>query len=257
MQQNPCLDLDALQRSATPLRIAFLHEPRPGGKPGPLSAFVGERRALALDLLLFAHTVAPLSEKRPIRATAKQWMSAISIEESAERRATVSRAWSWLERQRLIESHRSGRERGIEILREDGSGEPWSSPGLEKEPYFGLPVAYWTGGFARRLSLPAKAILLIGLSLQSSGEDYFELPLERGADWYGISASTIRRGLSELQGIHLLRRWSERRDTTGSPVGYTFDQRYALNSLVNVGSQLTYRHRGGIPLEALEDDIPF
>lgn len=254
---SPVLDLDALTREATPLRVAFLHWPTSGGGAGPLAAFVSERRAFALDLLLFAHTVAPLSEGRPIRATTRQWLAAIAITESADSRSTVSRSWRWLEEMRLIRSHRSGRERGIEILREDGSGAPWTNPGLAREPYFGLPLAYWTGTFARDLSLPAKAVLLIGLSLQSGGKNYFELPLERGATWYGISPSTVRRGLKELQRIHLLRRWSSARETPASPIGRTYDQRYALNSLIDVGSQRTYRNRGAFDLDGSGEDIPF
>lgn len=228
---SPLLDLRRITRRKTPLRIAFLHQPKSGGGAGPLAALVRERQAIAFDLLLYAHTVAPLAEGHPIRATSAQWMRAIGIKESAGNRSTVSRSWDWLERQKLIRRHREGRERGIEILREDGSGGTWQGAYVENEPYFGLPLAYWHGGYARQLGFPAKAVLLIGLSLQSRKEEFFELPLERSSDWYGLSVSTLRRGLGELRERRLLRRWVQERDTSKSPLGHTYDQRYALNEL--------------------------
>jgi hypothetical protein len=253
---SPALDLAAVRRESTPIRLAFLHQGGRGGGAGPLSWFVQERQSFAFDLLLFAHTVWPLSEGSAIRATTRQWMTAMSIKETAESRSTVSRSWRWLEARELVRAPRSSRERGIELLQEDGSGRSWTSPGAVGDPYFRLPHAYWTGAFARDLSLPAKAVLLIGLSRQSRGQEYFELPLRRGAAWYGISSSTVRRGLNELRSIHLLRRWAEERETSASPTGRTYDQRYALNSLVNVGAQRTYRSRGGLEIESGEV-IPF
>jgi hypothetical protein len=228
---SPLLDLSHIVRCETPLRIAFLHQPQRGGGAGPLAALVRQRQAFAFDLLLYAHTVAPLAEGHPIRATSAQWMRAIGIKESAGSRATVSRSWGWLERQGLVRRHREGRERGIEILREDGSGRTWQAAYVEDEPYFGLPLAYWHGGYARQLALPAKAVLLIGFSLQSREEEFFELPLKRASDWYGLSISTLRRGLGELRERRLLRRWAQERDTRKSPLGHTYDQRYALNKL--------------------------
>jgi DNA-binding transcriptional ArsR family regulator len=183
-------------------------------------------------------------------------MTAMSIKESAESRSTFSRSWRWLESRGLVQAHRDRRDHGIEILKEDGSGQEWATPGLVGDPYLRFPVAYWTGAFARDLSLPAKAVLLIGLSRQSRGQAYFELPLKRGAAWYGISPSTVRRGLDELRDIHLLRRWANERETAASPTGYTYDQRYALNSMVNVADQSTSRNHDGFDLDAGED-IPF
>lgn len=249
---SPALDLARSERSIAPLRVAFLHEPRREGLPGPLASFVEERRGIALDLLLLAHTAAPLSEDRPIRATSRQWMKAIGAEPSASNRATISRSWTWLEEKRLVRSHRTGRERGIEVLCEDGSGKSWQPPKARGEAHFGLPLDYWWGSYPRVLSLPAKAVLLIGLSLQSRGDSFFELPLERGSRWYGLSESTLRRGLGELRRLGLLRRWVNRRETTRSPIGRTYDQRYALNRLRDLSPIAPWGKAAG----ALEE-IPF
>jgi hypothetical protein len=251
------LDLGAVTRDSTPLRVAFLQRPAAGGGAGPLADFVRERRSVALDLLLFAHTVAPLSHPEAITASSSEWARSIVLPDGPGTRSTISRSWSWLEQMDLVATERRARARAVSLLCEDRSGRPWINPSYGAEPYFRLPNAYWTGGFSRDLSLSGKAVLLIALSLQSRQEGYFELPLARAADWYGLSASTIQRGLSELRDIALLRRWSEQRTTDRSPIGHTYDQRYALNSLVAVGSQRTYRSRGGNELENAVDEVPY
>jgi DNA-binding transcriptional ArsR family regulator len=250
------LDIGAIVRDSTPLRVGFLHRLQSGGGAGPLAAFVRERRGTALDLLLFAHTIAPLSNPEPIQASSSEWLRAISPGTTRGDRSTISRSWTWLEQMRLIETERRGRERAIRLLCEDGSGRPWRTASDEGEPYFRLPLAYWTGGFSRDLSLPGKAVLLIGLSLQARKE-FFELPQERGAGWYGLSPSTLQRGLVDLRGVGLLRRWAKERPTDGSPLGVTYDQRYALNSLENVGSHRPDPYYAGFDLDSGEPPIPF
>jgi hypothetical protein len=249
---SPVLDIGRTGRSAAPLRVAFLHEPRREGLPGPLASFVEERRGIALDLLLLAHATASLSGDRPIRATSSQWMKAIGAQEGASNRVTVSRSWTWLEQKNLVRSHRAGRDRGIEVLREDGSGERWQPPMPRREAHFGLPHDYWLCSYPQALSLPAKAVLLIALSLQSRGEEFFELPLERGSRWYGLSESTLRRGLGELRRQGLLRHWVRARKTAESPIGRTYDQRYALNRFPDLTPVGFWAGAGGSP-----EEIPF
>jgi hypothetical protein len=228
---NAPLDLGAVQREAVPLRVAFLHAPTTRGGPGPLASLVSQRRTLALDLLLFAHAIWPLTSPDAIVATASDWARALGLKEQPGNRAMISRSWSWLEHHRLIATAPSGRVRAIEPLCDDGSGRLWQHPSDEKEAYFRLPHAYWRGGFARDLSLSAKAMLLVGISLQGRNEPYFELPLERGSAWYGLSRRTARLGLRELEAARLLRAWTERRPSERSPTGYTFDRRYSLNPI--------------------------
>ena len=238
---NTPLDIHAVRRSAVPLRAAFLHAPTPRGGPGPLAAVVSQRRTIALDLLLFAHAIWPLAGHDVILAPASDWARAIGLSERPGNRAMISRSWSWLERHRLITSSPSGRTRAIIPLRDDGSGRPWQHPADEKEPYFQLPHAYWWGGFANDLSLSAKAMLLVGISLQGRDEPYFELPLARGSVWYGLSDRTVRLGLRELQTERLLRAWAEKRLSEHSPTGYTFDRRYSLNPIEIVARRRLHR----------------
>jgi hypothetical protein len=219
------------------LRVALLHPPIQGGGTGPLAEFVKERRRLSLDLLLLAHAAWPSSDSGTLVASSTEWINALGMEDRSGTRAIVSRSWSWLEQHKLIETTRHGRMRAITILTEDGSGRPWQHPFDSREPYLKLPYAYWRGGFASDLGLPAKAILLIGTSLQSRQEPYFELPLRRGAAWYGLTERTLRAGIRELREKRLLRTWTEPRATDRSPVGTTFDRRYRLNEIAVIAQQ--------------------
>jgi hypothetical protein len=224
------LDLGRLRREAVPLRVAFLHLPQAGGGPGPLASFVRGRRLLAFDLLLYAHAVAPLSDGM-IEASSTAWASAISLPDRPGNRASISRAWSWLESKRLVRTAVAGRNRAVMILNEDGSGRPWAHPAEHSEPYVQVPHEFWTTGFARQLSLPAKAAYLIALSIQPGENGTFELPMQRGAAWYGLTTVSLRSGLRELRSAGILRAWVQQRATPRSPVGRTFDRQYALNPL--------------------------
>jgi hypothetical protein len=257
--QNFALDLDLghLFRESTPLRVAFLHPLVARGGPGPLSAFVRQRRAIALDLLLFAHTTWPLRDAESISAPSAAWADAIGIGDKPSYRAIISRSWTWLEQSRLIRTAKEGKKRAIEIRREDGSGAVWTRPSEKNEPFFHLPIGYWTGGFSRDLSLPAKAVLLIGLSLQSGDRSYFELPVERGASWYGMAPQSVRTGLQDLREVGLLRTWVEKRTSDRSPLGHTFDRRHSLNSLETVGSGRIRRGETNPSAGKIFEEIPF
>ena len=60
------------------------------------------------------------------------------------------------------------------LLREDGSGESFEYSHRAGDWWLQLPYAYWMEGHFLTLSLPAKAMLLIALSLP----DGFRLPYE-------------------------------------------------------------------------------
>lgn len=219
--------LAELTRKTTPLRVAFLHPPRAKGGSGPLAKFVSQRRGTALDLLLLAHTISPLAVGGELIAPSSDWTSMLGTADRPGRRAAVSRSWDWLDAEQFIRARRAGQLRSIKVLREDGSGQPWTHPAEKSEPYFKLPNSVWQSGLWANLLLPAKAVLLIALSLQSRGEPSFQLPIERGSDWYGLGARTVRSGLNQLHDAGLLRRWSEQ--WADSPLRYAYTRRYALN----------------------------
>jgi hypothetical protein len=94
-----------------------------------------------------------------------------------------------LEDRKLITRGRVGRTSSITLLSEDGSGDAYTHPATARHQYLKLPHAYWTERHYETLSLPAKAILLVALSLRSR----FPLPYERGPAWYGLSPDSTER----------------------------------------------------------------
>jgi hypothetical protein len=221
--------LERSNRDHVPIRRSFVQLPARGGGAGPLAQFVRGRRTRALDLYLLAHAVASAP---PFKVTfpAAVWARALGLAPHSSAETLVSRTWTWLEQQHLIESQRVGRRREITLRREDGSSEPYRHPGeqgaADRGHYFKLPYSYWEGNFHNRLGLPAKAVLLIALSLQ----DDFVLPTEKGKDWYGLSRDTIRKGLRDLRLHGLLSVHEERKLAPLSTYGFTLERKYRLQA---------------------------
>lgn len=218
--------LERSGRDALPLRRSFVQQRQRGGGPGPLAAFVRTRRGLALDLYLLGHAVAS-REPFDVELHSRVWARALGLGETPSASVSISSNWAWLEEQSLVKRRSSGRLTSVRFLREDGSGEPYQHPGIDDQAggdYFKVPYAYWEGFYPGRLSLPAKALLLIALSL---GND-FQLPHDRGARWYGLSRDTISRGLSTLLRLGLLEVRTEHRKAPLSPSGFTQERHYAL-----------------------------
>jgi hypothetical protein len=210
------------KRDHVPLRRSFVQLRARGGGAGPLAAFVRERRARALDLYLLVHAVAS-AEPWDVALPANVWVRCLGAKETTSAQTLVSRNWTWLERHGLITSQRRRRLRALTLLREDGSGDPYTHPAREGD-YFKLPHAYWEGNFHNRLSLPAKALLLIALSLREE----FTLPTDRGAGWYGLSSDTVKNGLRDLRTHGLLSAWSVTRPAPLTALGYTHERHYRL-----------------------------
>jgi len=209
--------------------------------PGPLAELVRRGRETALEQYLLLHAVASNDDEGrfDVRVPATTWARAIGgyfdpttgVVEAAALHA-VSRNWRLLRELRLIDRERAGRHARVWLLADDGSGAPYVHPGegalgktLENGPgYVQLPFTYWHGRWHERLSLAAKAVLLISLA----AGDGFALPYGKFPDWYGISASTGERGLTELRGHELLHREQHRRPDPESPVGFADVYHYEL-----------------------------
>lgn len=199
--------------------------------PGPLSELVkaGDHRALLLFLLLLTKASAqPWDAALP----AATWARAldIALPESKSARSTVSKVWMRLENRGLVARTRRERLADVRLLREDGLGEDYTSPGEVGEPYCKVPLALWLLGpdeahrWYQALSLPELTVLLIGLSLG----DAFRLPYESAPDWYGVSADTINRGVAGLAGRGLLDVNKRFKKAPLSAVGYTAEHLYTL-----------------------------
>lgn len=180
---------------AVPLRNLFVQSE--DGSPGVLAPFVkaGALRALQQYLLLVALATA---EPYTVSRSALVWHRALGFPDTTSPSATVSKNWRWLADHDLISTGRRRRLSEPKLLREDGSGEPYTPPDGKNpvDRYFTIPFEYWLADppWYRELSLPEVAMLLVARSLP----DDFILPVDKAPAWYGISRDTARRGLRGL-----------------------------------------------------------
>jgi hypothetical protein len=210
-------------------------------QPGPLHHFVQRARESALEQYLFLHALASSDTEGEFdaRLPAATWARAVGgyfdpqtgVVEPAALHA-VSRNWRFLKELNLVDRARVARRARVWILADDGSGDPYEHPGegsvgkkIEGGPgYIQLPFAYWYERWHERLSLPGKAVLLVGMTLG----DGFSIPYAKFPEWYGFSASTGERGLAELLEAGLLHRELHRRPDPESPVGFADAYYYEL-----------------------------
>jgi len=233
--------LERSKREALPLALGFLQGRNEQNRPvpGPLSHFVRRGRETALEQYLLLHAIAS-GEKEgfDVRLGAATWARAIGgyfhpetgVIEAAALHA-VSRNWGFLREISLVETKRVGRKVRARLLADDGSGQPYQHIGagmkgkkLNGPGYLKLPYAYWRQRWHEKLSLPAKAMLLIAL-YQGDG---FSLPYNKLSEWYGVSEATGQRGLRELKEDGLLHRERHRRRDPESPVGFADVYHYQL-----------------------------
>ena len=227
-QQETIKDLlDASKRPtrSVPIRRAFVQ----GGTqqkpvPGPLATFVARHDEAALDLYLLFRAVASREPWNSARE-AGVWARAlgVAIDDDHLNRPAASRVFRRLDEQHnLVSRKRSKRRLETTALLEDGSREPYTAPSRD---YFRLPYAYWLDDWYLRLSMPAKAVLLIGMSLKPG----FILPLTQVRNWYGISDDTASKGLAELKRSKLMTaRPGRERDWLTGP-GWRHEMNYYLS----------------------------
>lgn len=219
-------------RPFIPIRREFVQVNR---GPGPLATFVrnGDQRGLCLYLLvLTACSSAPFDVALPGSA----WGRALGLDPSQQRvTAAVSKVWSRLEDRNLIERGRSGRWAQVTLLREDGSGRPYTRPDgkAKADRFFKVPHELWLDRWYERLDLPGMAVLLIARSLRPG----FYLPQERAPEWYGISPETAGRGFAELQDVGLIEYVQTFKTAPLSPVGYTEQRQYTLKGAFSQAGQ--------------------
>jgi DNA-binding transcriptional ArsR family regulator len=214
------------KRSAVPIRRSFLQQgTQRSPQPGPLAELVRRGDERGLDLLLL---VLAICSAHPFEVTLPSavWARALGIERGGG--PALSKTLRRLDDAGLVTRGRSGRLSTIHLLNEDGHGAPYVHPGVEphREPHLKVPHQFWTGPdtLYRRLRLPGKAMLLIGSSLAPG----FVLPQEKVPTWYGLSADTASRGLSELQDVGILTVVKAYRPEPLTPTGYAPVYRYTF-----------------------------
>lgn len=210
------------RRRLTPVRRAAVQLPREteGSRTGRLIELAADNQHLAFDLEMLYLALQPVTTDGDYLDNGT-WARLLSAGERTRRAPAISRAWRVLEDYDLVT-----RDNGpAELLREDGSGLEWAHPGEAdaRDPigYFSIPRAYWLRGYCDALTLPGKAMLLI---LLSETNDLAHQTLThshaRFAQYYGISESSVKRGLNSLRECSLLgERW-EKQPAARSKSGY-------------------------------------
>jgi hypothetical protein len=227
--------LTRAKRYATPILKDFVQSPprRGADRPGPLSTFVRRRDLRGLHALLFVLAVTSSGDSDDGWSTTlaiQVWARALGLTEhatDASAATAVSKIFARLEQRRLIERERHGRARKVRVtlLREDGSGDPYTRSGKgNPDRFLQLPHAYWLDDWFARLDLPATAMLLVALHEKPS----FELPTEHMPAWYGWSADTAERGFATLEELDLLTKTARLKKAPLSPTGLTKVNVYRL-----------------------------
>jgi hypothetical protein len=218
------LDRSKRKSRSVPIANAFLQQGRGAVRvPGPLHRFVQKHDERALDLYLLTHAVAT---KAPydITEAAAVWARVLNLGPTTSAKTAVSKGFARLERLGLVSRDKDGKSARITLRADDGEGGVYVHPNKAGAQYLKLPYEYWTEHWHRRLELHAKAVLLIALSLP----DGFPLPSEKAHPWYGISAKTFARGVSDLHANGLINVRKVPKKAPGSPEGVTIENRYTL-----------------------------
>ena len=228
--------LKKAKRGFAPIGKIFVQAPpRSPSRHGPLATFVRNRDLRGLQAYLLRLGVVSSGdgpEGWSASLPTGVWARAFGTTRDATLASAatgVSKVFARLEERRLIERERRGRQRKIRVtlLREDGSGEPYTRPGKgNSDRFLRLPHEYWLDDWYSKLDLPATAMLLVALHERST----FELPTERVPEWYGWSADTAERGLSTLERLGLLTHTTRLKKAPLSPTGQTKVNRYSLQA---------------------------
>jgi len=226
--------LERSKRQFAPVNKVFVQAPAGNeSRHGMLATFVTGRdlRGLQAMLLLLGIISSGAGEDGwsttlPIKVWARAFGTTLTATGQSATTA-VSKTLTRLEDRKLIERTRRGRERNIRVtlLREDGSGSPYTRPAAgNRDRFLQLPHTFWLNGWHDRLDLPATAMLLVALHEKSG----FELPTEKVPEWYGWSADTTERGLRTLIELGVLTKTERVKKAPLSPTGLTRVNQYTL-----------------------------
>ena len=217
------------RRTAFRLRRTFIQQKHgQSSTPGPLATFVsaGDRTAL---LLYFLALTKASKDPWDVSLHSAVWARALGLPNpnSPATGGRVSKAWTRLVDRNLVARARRDRMAEFTLRCEDGSGVPYTRP---KTSFVNVPHDLWTDGpntsarWYETLKLPEITFLIIGLS----NLDFFPLPVERGPEYYGISADTLLRGSQGLRRRNLLTVKKRRITVPLAPKGFSYENRYTL-----------------------------
>lgn len=210
--------LDSAKRGFVPIRNDFVQRPEQGKPRASLLAkFVTGRQERALDAFLLLHALQPVLGDPLSNGT---WAHLLSVRGVCSP-STASKTFKVLEEMNLARRHHEKHRVIITPLLEDGSGREWVKPRSRDDDtsaYFVVPHAYWTSGYAEKLRLPGKAMLLIMLK-ETQVNPAFSMSVEKAPEWYGISERTAERGYRELGTLGLIQTHIQKVASSRLPAG--------------------------------------
>jgi hypothetical protein len=169
-------------------------------RPSTLAEFVRGKKERALDLLLTILALEPILEGSPLPLAT--WATLLDSSEHPCTPRAAGTALRVLTEMGLIEVSGSKVLPIIGLTSDSGrvvkpAQDAAATPG---RGFFTIPFTFWTAGAIDHLRLPGKAMLLIMLkeTHDPNGKQTFTMPVQRAADWYGISERTAERGYLEL-----------------------------------------------------------
>jgi hypothetical protein len=227
--------LERTGRDFTPILKDFVQKPRGNGesRQGPLAEFIRGRDPRALQAFLLIISVNSSGEGKHGWSTTlpiKVWARAFGTTQNAtlaSAATAASKVLTRLSNRNLITREKAGQSRQVRVtlLREDGSGQPYTRPASgNNDRFLKLPHAYWTDGWNDKLDLPATAMLLLALHEKPG----FELPTEKMSEWYGWSADTAERGFRTLYDHGILDVHTRMKKAPLSPTGLSKVNLYRL-----------------------------
>lgn len=229
--------LKRAKRTAVPIRSSFVQLPRSSAtRPGPLHKLVqtGDRRALLAYLIVLGVTSAERDGTWYTRFDTAVWARLFGTTEHATMASARTAVVRTLKRLRDLELLDYYRPRGsvnvtVTLLREDGTGEPYTKPDgdAEADRYFTVRDGFWRRGLdldvaAGGLSMPELAMLLTVLK----EKPWTSFPEKYIDDRYGWSGDTAQRGLTGLTRRELVERREHYKTTPLSPLGWTMSWQY-------------------------------
>jgi hypothetical protein len=214
-------------RTAVPLRKAFVQKP-PGAecRHGPLKQFVanGDTRGLRAYLIIVAATSHAHDGSWTTTLDSAVWARLMDIDQSATGPAVRTGAIKTLRRlenRKLIacSGARGSTQVAVTLLREDGSGEPYTRPdgSTEADRFLRLPPGFWTKGYDTKLDMPGLAMLLT----IAREKPWSRFPAKQVEQWYGWSEETTLRGITRLLDLDLIERREAYQRAPLSPTGVT------------------------------------
>jgi hypothetical protein len=204
---------DMVKRDSCPVRRSFVQRDSPDEGLTPLARLLrtqdevgGKGAGLRITLLL---SVLWICAKEPYTTTrvAPYWAELLSRQDPAEEGARAIRdCLRELKSRGLVDLRARGNRIEIAPSLETSTAElpfPYLPP-YQDEPYISVPRAFWTSGVAGALSGAGTAMYLCALAMTRHDQSSFFISGDFFDTHYGISRSSRKRGLSELQKLGVL-----------------------------------------------------